>query len=139
MISGTRIEITYHRPVARGRTLFGSLVPWGRVWSPSADTAPVFTASTAIRVNGAALPAGTYSLFTIPGQDEWTFIFSSSYPTFHLRYAEGTDALRVKAVPRAGEHMETLGFYFPMVDADSAELVLHWGRTMVPLAIRAQP
>jgi len=56
----------------------------------------------------------------------------------HLAFIrEYKDVLRVKAKPRAGYHMETLGFYFPMVDADSAELDLHWGTTVVPMAIKA--
>jgi hypothetical protein len=139
MIADVRIEIAYHRPVARGRELFGGLVPWGRVWSPSSDTAAIFTTSAPLRVNGEPLAAGTYSLFTIPGPDEWTVIFSSAHPTFHLGYREANDVLRVRSVPRAGEHMETLALYFPRVDADSAELELHWGRTVVPLAIRARP
>jgi hypothetical protein len=139
MLGATRIEVVYRRPVARGRTLFGSLVPWGRVWSPSADTAALFTTSTPIRINGDALGAGTYSLFAIPDEHAWTIIFSSAHPLFHMNYPEGRDALRVRATPRAGDHVETLAFYFPMVDADSAELVLHWGKTVVPLAIRARP
>jgi len=138
-VMDTRIDIAYRRPVARGRELFGALVPWNRVWTPSADTAALFTTNTPIRVNGEALPAGTYSLWTIPAQDAWTIIFSKSYPTFHLSYREGNDALRVRAVPRTGDHVETLAFYFPLVDADSAQLVLHWGRTVVPLSIRATP
>ncbi len=139
VVAGTHIDITFHRPVARGRELFGSLVPWDRVWSPSSDTAALFTASTPIRVNGGTLSAGTYSLWTIPGRDAWTIIFSAAHPTHHMRYRSDDDALRVRAVPRSGESRDTLAFYFPRVEADSAELVLHWGRTVVPLAIHALP
>lgn len=136
-VGAAKIDITYHRPVARGRELFGKLVPFGRVWSPSADTAAVFTVSAPISVNGAPLPAGSYSIFAIPGETEWTVIFSSVHPVHHMFYPQGKDALRVKAAPRDGQHLETLGFYFPMVDADSAEMVIHWGKTVVPLKIRS--
>jgi hypothetical protein len=88
-------------------------------------------------VNGDTLRAGTYSLWAIPGPKEWTIIFSSASPTFHLRYPPANDALRVRATPRTGEHMETLAFYFPVVDGDSAQLVLQWGRTVVPLNVHA--
>ena len=71
-VGATRINIAYHRPVARGRVLFGKLVPFDSVWSPSADTAATFTTSTRITVNGAPLAAGTYSIFAIPGQSDWT-------------------------------------------------------------------
>ncbi len=114
-------------------------MPWGRVWSPSADTAAVFTTSTPIQVNGSMLAAGTYSLFAIPEESAWTIIFSAPHPLFHMAYPDGRDVLRVRATAHAGEHLETLAFYFPMVDADSAELVLHWGKTVVPLSIRSRP
>jgi hypothetical protein len=136
MVGNTRIEIVYRRPVARGRALFGSLVPWGAIWSPSSDTAATISVSTPVRVNGAQLRAGTYSLWAIPEPDVWTLIFSTAHPVFHLAYPQGRDALRVRAASRSGEHMETLAFYFPLVDADSAVVNLHWGTTVVPLSIR---
>jgi hypothetical protein len=135
-VAGTRIEIVYRRPVARGRALFGALVPWGRVWSPSADTVARLTVSSPMVVNGATLAAGSYGLWAIPDSASWTVIFSTDAAAFHLRYPEGRDALRVHAVPRQGEHVETLTFAFPVVDADSAQLQLRWGTTIVPLAIR---
>lgn len=137
MVGPTRIEITYRRPVARGRELFGALVPWGRVWSPSADTAAIFSTTTPLDVAGSRLPAGRYSLWMIPARDAWTVVFSSRQPVFHLGYRSDSDVLRVRATPHPADHMETLGFYFPMVDADSAVLNLHWGKTVVPIPIRS--
>jgi Protein of unknown function (DUF2911) len=136
-IAGTTIEITYRRPVAHGRALFGSLVPWGRVWTPSADSVARITLSRAVEVNGARLAAGAYGVWAIPDSASWTVIFSSVPRAFHLAYPEGRDALRVHAMPERGEHMETLAFYFPVADADSAVLRLHWGTTVVPLTLRA--
>jgi hypothetical protein len=138
MVGHTRIDIIYRRPVARGRDLFGALVPWGRVWTPSADTAAIIAFSTPVRLNDSALPAGTYSLWAIPQADQWTVIFSKSPRVFHLAYPQGQDALRVQVTPQSGEHMETLAFYFPLVDADSAVLNMHWGKTIVPLRILGQ-
>jgi hypothetical protein len=136
-VGAAKIDITYHRPVARGRELFGKIVPFGKVWSPSADSAAVFTISAPIRVNGSPLAAGTYTIWTIPGESEWTVIFSSVHPVHHMFYPQGKDALRVKTVALRGDQFETLAIYFPMVDADSAEMVIHWGRTIVPLRIRS--
>lgn len=138
MVGATRIEIIYHRPVARGRELFGSLVPWGRIWSPSADTTAIFKTTSDLDIGGATLPAGNYSLWAIPDRASWTIIFSSVVPVFHVRYPEGKDVLRVKAPPHPADHMETLAFYFPMVDADSATLSLHWGKTIVSVPLRAK-
>ena len=137
-IGGTRVEIVYRRPVARGRQLFGSLVPWGRIWTPSADTAARLTTSGPLEVNGSELPAGTYSVWAIPDSTSWTIVFNSVAEAFHLRYPDGRDVLRVRATPTSGEHVETLMFTFPVVDADSARLELRWGSTVVPLSIRAK-
>lgn len=137
MIGDARVEIIYRRPVARGRALFGDLVPWGRLWSPSADSAAVFSTTKGLTVSGSKLPPGKYSLWAIPDKETWTIVFSSVTPAFHLRYTEGRDVLRVRARPQRGDHMESLAFYFPMVDADSATLALHWGTTVVPLSIKA--
>jgi hypothetical protein len=138
MIGTTRIEITYSRPVARGRTLFGALVPWGRIWNPGADTATAISVSAPVLVNGSRLPAGAYSLWAIPGEQEWTFIFSRAHPVWHVPYRDGQDALRVRAVPERGAHMETLSFYFPVVDGLRATLRFHWGEVVVPLELEAE-
>lgn len=129
------ISVDYNRPVARGRDLFGALVPWGRVWTPGADSATTITVSTDVKIEGQTLPAGTYSLWTEPQQEKWTVIFNRVHPVFHTRYPAGQDVLRVTATPREGAHMETLAFYFPVVDGTHAELVLHWGTMVVPLGI----
>lgn len=133
----TRIDIKYRRPVARGRDLFGALVPWGRIWTPSADSAAVLTVSNPITVNGERLPAGSYGIWTIPDSASWTVIFSGRPAAFHLRYPDGQDVLRVQAKPVKGEYVETLLFDFPMVDADSARLELRWGTTVVPLLLHS--
>ena len=137
MIGDARVEIVYRRPVARGRELFGELVPYGKLWSPSADSATVFSTTKALLIAGGKLPAGHYSVWAIPEKDVWTVVFSSATPAFHLRYTEGKDVLRVRVRSRPGDQMESLAFYFPMVDADSATLALHWGKTVVPMSIKA--
>jgi len=134
-VAGTTITIEYNRPVARGRTLFGSLVPYGRVWCPGADNCTTIQVSTDVKVNGQALARGTYSVWAEPEAERWTMIFNSAQPVFHTRYPGDKDVLRVQAVPRQGSHMETLAFYFPVVDGNHAELVLHWGTVVVPLSI----
>jgi hypothetical protein len=134
-LAGMRIEIAYHRPVARGRPLFGALVPWGRIWSPSADSVARLTISGPVELNGARLAAGSYGLWMIPDSTAWTVIVSAKPDAFHLRYPEGQDVMRLTATPTRGEHVETLQFAFPMVDADSATLQLRWGTTVVPIRV----
>lgn len=135
-IADTKITITYSRPVARGRELFGKLVPYGKIWNPGANDATSIIVSTPITVNGQKLPAGSYSIWADPGETEWTWIFSKAYPVFHIPYpGEAKDALRLRVKPRAASHMETLAFYFPVVDGRKAEMVLHWGTVVVPFEI----
>jgi hypothetical protein len=134
-VADTTITIDYSRPVARGRELFGALVPWGRVWCPGADDATTIEVTTGVTFGGKELPAGKYSVWTEPGPEKWVMIVNRSANVWHTRYPAGQDALRVDATPREGAHMETLAFYFPVVDGKKAELVLHWGKVVVPIAI----
>jgi len=117
-IGATQVTIVYNRPGARGRTLFGALVPWGKVWCPGADEATTIALTKDVLVAGQRLAAGKYSIWAIP------------YP------GPAQDALRVAVKPQAGPFMEALAFYFPAADADRALLNLHWGETVVqvPLA-----
>jgi hypothetical protein len=138
-IANTDISIDYGRPVARGREIYGSLVPFGRIWHPGANDATSITISRDIEVNGKALPKGSYSLWTIPRADMWTFIFNTVADTFHTSYpGEQRDALRLEVKPETGAHMETLTYYFPVVDGKDATLRFHWGTVIVPLSIKVQ-
>lgn len=138
LIAAARVEIVYHRPVARGRELFGVLVPWGRIWTPSADSAARITLSAPMEINGSPFPAGTYSIWTLPDSVSWTIIFNRTAAAFHLRYPNGQDVLRVQAPATRGEHVETLMWEFPMVDADSALLQLRWGTMVVGMKLKAR-
>lgn len=139
MVAFTDISVVYGRPVARGRALFGALVPWDSVWHPGADSATRVTFSKDVIVEGKDLRAGEYSLWLIPRQSApWTVIFSRAARVFHKPYP-GTsfEVLRVDVTPVEASHMESLAIYFPRVLRDSAEMRLHWGTTAVPLRIKA--
>jgi DUF2911 family protein len=136
-VGSTTITVEYNRPVARGRDLFGALVPYDRVWCPGADECTTLTVSTDVKIEGKDLPRGAYTLWAIPGPTKWTMIVNRAHPVFHTRYQSvaDQDVLRFIVSPRTGSHMETLAFYFPLVNAKHAELVLHWGTVVVPMTI----
>ena len=136
-VAATTLTIEYDRPVARGRDLFGSLVPYDRVWCPGANDCTTLTTSTDITVEGKTLPAGTYTVWAKPGREKWSIIFNKAHPTFHTQYfrVSDQDLLTVEVTPRAASHMETLAFYFAVVNGHHTELVLHWGTLAVPLSI----
>jgi hypothetical protein len=136
-IANTEVTLTYSRPVARGRELFGALIPYNQVWNPGADQATAITVTRNVQINDRELRAGKYSLWVIPRPDVWTVIFSSAADVYHTPYpGQNRDALRVDARPERGPHMEALTFYFPTVEGKDAVLRLHWGEVMVPLSIR---
>lgn len=131
----------YGRPNARGRTLFGRLVPWGRPWNPGADSATTVALSRAVRVEGELLQAGSYSLWVVPDSaGPWTVIFSRAALVFHTPYP-GTehDALRVRSSPQTAPHMESLAILFPVARATDGVLELHWGTTLVSLRLEVVP
>ena len=137
-MGATEVTIVYNRPAARGRKLFGELVPWGKVWCPGADQATTLAVTRDVLVAGQPLAAGKYSLWAIPGPAEWTLIFSKAADVFHIPYpGPAQDALRVTLKPQAGPFMEALAFYFPAADADQALLDLHWGETVVQVPLAA--
>ena len=135
-VANTEIAVTYDRPVARGRELFGGIVPYGQIWNPGANDATAIAFSRPVTINGQPLEAGKYSIWAIPDPARWTLIFSRAADVYHQPYpGEEHDALRLDVVPTGGDHMETLAFYFSAVEKKDAELRLHWGTTIVPLAI----
>lgn len=138
-IADTWIEIRYQRPVARGRSpLFGTVVDWGHVWTPGADSATTISLSTLVHIEDDSLPRGTYSVWMIADSTgPWTVIFNRAARAWHTRYpGEQTDQLRLRVTPWQGPHMESLMWYFPTVDGAQATLVVHWGTTGVPLRLR---
>jgi len=139
-VGTTDIAISYNRPVARGRELFGTLVRWGRMWHPGADSVSTISFSKDVLIDGHALAAGRYSLWTIPDAPPkpWTVIFNRGLGGWHTNYpGEARDALRLSVTAETGPHMETLTYYFPVVDADSAVLRVQWGTVVVPMKIKA--
>jgi hypothetical protein len=134
-VGAATITIRYNRPIARGRELFGNLVPYGKVWCPCADEASNIELSHDVTFAGQPVTAGKYTIWTIPTADEWTVILSKAADAFHTPYPEGQDALRVQVKPKSGPHMEALAYYFPVADSTAATLALHWGQTIVEIPI----
>jgi hypothetical protein len=139
MVAFTNISVAYGRPAARGRALFGALVPWDSVWHPGADSATRVTFSRDVLVEGKPLRAGEYSLWLIPHERApWVVVFSRAAHVFHKPYpGERFDVLRLAVTPAQAAQMESFAIYFPMVLRDEAVLQLHWGTTAVPLHIKA--
>lgn len=136
-LGAARLSVRYNRPSARGRRLFGGIVPWDSVWCPGADEATRLDTDRDLRIGAATLPRGAYSLWMIPDSaGEWTVIFSHAVRAYHVPYpGAGKDALRVRVRPAAGAYVETLAWDVPLATPDSAVLEMRWGSVTVPIAL----
>jgi hypothetical protein len=95
-IDGATLTITYGRPYMRGRTIFGGLVPYGRVWCPGADEATVLDSTRPLRIGSLDVPAGPHTIWMLPTADAWTLVVSKEPSGFHTRYNESADLGRVE-------------------------------------------
>ena len=99
-IGDATVSITYSAPSVKGRKIWGDLVPFDQVWRTGANQCTSFTTDKAISFGGKSLPAGTYGLFTIPGEKEWTIIFNKDSKQWGAYdYKAGEDVLRITATP----------------------------------------
>ena len=135
----TTIAVTYGRPMARGRALFGQLVPWDSVWHPGADSATRISFDHDVLLDEHEVTAGEYSLWLIPRDGRpWTVILSRAARVFHKPYpGPSMDVLRFDVTPETLSHMESLAIYFPSVIKEEAVMRIHWGETGVPIHIKA--
>jgi hypothetical protein len=132
----TDVTINYHRPLVKGREVWGKLVPYGQVWRAGANENTTITFSTPVTIEGQSLEPGTYGLHMIPNQDQWTVIFSKVSTAWgSFTYDPKEDALRVNVKPHATEMHEALTYDFDAVDRDSAVAVLAWEKVAVPFKI----
>ncbi len=126
-IDGVKVAVEFGRPNVKGRKIWGGLEPYGKVWRTGADEATTISFSADVTIGGGTVPAGTYALFTVPGEDEWVFIFNKAAQQWGaFSYDQGQDALRVSAEPRAAEHVESLDFVI-----EGSSVVLRWEKLAV--------
>lgn len=132
----TKAEVVYSRPSVKGRTIWGELVPYDKVWRTGANDVTKISFDTDVTVEGQKLAAGAYGLFTIPGRTEWTVVFNRQSTGSPYDYAADKDALRVKVKPAAlAESKELFTISFPAVSANGATLQLAWEKLKLSLAI----
>jgi hypothetical protein len=134
----SNVELSYSRPVKRGRTIFGDLVPYGKVWRTGANTATTITFGDEVIIGGKKVPAGKYGLVTIPDKDNWTVIVTKQLDvTSPAAYKPENDVARATVKPAAltGTPVESFTMQFAEVKSNSLELQLMWDKTTVSLPI----
>ncbi|WP_420316749.1 DUF2911 domain-containing protein [Ekhidna sp.] len=133
-VNGTKITIDYSRPSKKGREIFGGLEKYGKVWRTGANESTWVEVSKEVKVEGKALPAGKYGLFTIPGEDEWTIIFNKKWDGWGAyEYIEADDVLRVTV---NSSSTDAVVEQFTIDIEDSGDVILAWDQTKVEFSIR---
>src|ERR1044071_8932073 len=162
-IGVTDVTISYSRPGVKGRKIWGDplpsqasvkgeatlddqnvrpkdavIVPWGHAWRAGANEATQFVVTDDVLINGQKLPAGSYSLHTIPTKDEWTIIFNSVANQWgSFNYDPAKDTLRVKVKPQwVNQSQEWLSYSIDPVGDDSAQVNIRWEKINVPFTIK---
>lgn len=132
------ISVKYYRPNTKGRKIFGGIEPYGIVWRTGANNATVVTLTDTIQVEGHILAPGAYSLFSIPGPDEWTIIFNKNTNQWGAySYDEKQDLLRFKVKPiKLAARIETLTIQFADVREDNCLLQILWENTGIYLRLK---
>ena len=131
------ISITYSRPGAKNRVIFGNIVPYDKMWRTGANKATKISFSEEVTFAGQKVPAGEYSLFTIPSTNEWEIILNNELNLWGTgEYNEADDVLRVKIPSSSNEnHVESLTIDLNTFSSSGADLVLSWEKTKVIIPI----
>jgi tetratricopeptide (TPR) repeat protein len=132
----TNVTVKYSRPLVNGRKVWGSLVPYGDVWRAGANENTVITFADPVSIEGKPLDKGTYGLFMIATENQWTIIFSkisSAWGAF--TYKQDEDVLRVTVKPTASDFHDALVYEFDDLNPDSAVVTLRWDKLAVPFKV----
>lgn len=132
-LGAAKVKIDYCQPSARGRKIMGGLVPYGEVWRTGANDATIIEFDKPVTVEGKTLAAGKYSLFTIPGETEWTIIFNKDVKQWGAySYKPADDVLRVAVKPvKTSAPVETF-----VIGVGADQIDLKWENTSVPVKIK---
>jgi hypothetical protein len=128
----TDVTVNYSRPSMKGRKIFGELLTYGKLWRTGANAATKLTFSDEVTLEGKKIPAGEYSLFTIPGAAEWTVILNKNAKAGMNDYKQEEDAARFTVKPtKTPSKVETFTILFSDVQPTTANLDLMWENTLV--------
>ncbi|HEX5437224.1 MAG TPA: DUF2911 domain-containing protein [Gemmatimonadaceae bacterium] len=135
-VGGASLLVDYSRPAMRGRTIFGGIVPWGQVWRTGANAATGFTTSRGLTINGVAVPAGSYTLWTLPSPNGWSLIINKQTGQWGTEYHADQDLTRIpmqlSSVPSPAERFTIA---IDPRGSDAGVLQMTWDTTRVSVQI----
>lgn len=133
-IGTTQVSLTYGRPSVNDRVIFGDLVPYDEVWRTGANEATAITFSDDVLIEGEPVGAGTYSLYTVPGEETWSIIINDKL-SWGTQYDVSEDVLRVEVDAEDSFFVEQMLIYFEDISSESGDMVIHWADTKVSVQI----
>lgn len=138
----TEISLEYSRPSAKGRTIFGELVPYDKIWRTGANASTKITFLESAHIGGKPIQAGTYAIYTIPGKEVWTIIIHSKTNLRSLAgdsYNPANDVFRFEVESqKINYNVETFTIQFSELRTDSFNLQLAWENTLVNLPVKLE-
>src|SRR5208337_276119 len=128
---GKTVSIQYNRPSMRGRKIFGGLVPYDQVWRTGANAASSLKSDVALTIGGANVPAGSYTLYTLPGPTSWKLIINKQTGQWGTEYSQAQDLVRVDMkVGQLSSPVEQFTISFDKTGGNAATLKLGWETTV---------
>lgn len=136
-IGKAHLHIGYHSPGVKGRIIWGGLVPYNTVWVTGAHTATSLQLNNPIEINNKKIEAGTYAVFTIPGEKEWTFILNKNYQQ-HLAddYKETEDVLRMAVKPIENKMIQRLTYTIKNTSENSGSISMEWEKIKIEVPFK---
>jgi hypothetical protein len=138
-LNGKAVSIKYNSPRLKGRTIGSDIVPYGEVWRTGANPATTLVTATNLKIGTLDVPAGTYTLFTLPNKDQWLFIVSKKTGEWGIPYPEGDDLGRTPMTSKpAASSQEDMSISFENTKDSATELHVKWGTTDQYVTVKAQ-
>ena len=138
-LKGQTVSVAYSRPSMRGRKIMGELVPYGEVWRTGANEATQLTTPLALEIGGVEVPAGKYSLFTLPSEGVWMLIINKETGQSGLDYSKEQDLARIDMKKtKTAAPVEKFTISWEKKGNESGLLVLEWENTRLTVPVRAK-
>lgn len=133
-----KIQINYSRPSSKGRKVFGSLVPYGKLWRTGANEATLITFSTPVEIDGKKLDSGTYALYSIPNEEVWEIILNKGISNWGIEgYNENEDVLKTKIEPLKNKmNIESFTIQLADIKKETCLLQILWEKKILNIPIQ---
>jgi Protein of unknown function (DUF2911) len=138
-LNGKTVTIDYSAPSMRGRKIKGGLVPFGKVWRTGANAATTLKTPVDLKIGGLTVPAGTYTLYSLPTENDWTLIINKQTGQWGTQYDEKQDLGRVPLqTTDVNPTVETFKIHFEKTNGVQTELHLTWENSDGSVPVVAQ-